>query len=73
MKVFPNPVSDILEVSLPKPNMTVKLFNLSGQLVLTLIKGDNRLDVSALPAGNYFLEIANGKMVQTERIVVIRD
>jgi hypothetical protein len=73
IKVFPNPVSDNLQVSLPKADMTAKLFNLSGQLVLTLIKGENRLDVSALPAGNYFLEIANGKMVQTERIVIIRD
>ena len=73
VKVFPNPVSDILQVSLPKADMTVKLFNLSGQLVLTLIKGESRLDVSAVPAGNYFLEIANGKMVQTERIVIIRD
>ncbi|MGK0364488.1 MAG: hypothetical protein ACI85O_001545 [Saprospiraceae bacterium] len=73
VKVFPNPVSDILEVSLPKSEMTAKLFNLSGQLVLTLIKDDNRLDVSALPAGNYFLEIADGKIVQTERIVIIRD
>lgn len=71
--VFPNPVSDILQISLLKSDMAVKLFNLSGQLVLTLIKGDNRLDVSELPAGNYFLEIADGKTVQTERIVIIRD
>lgn len=73
VKVFPNPVTDILQVSLAKSDMTAKLFNLSGQLVLTLVKGESQLDVSALPAGNYFLEIANGKMVQTERIVVIRD
>ncbi len=73
VKVFPNPVSDILEVSLPKADMTAKLFNLSGQLILTLVKGESQLDVSGLPAGNYFLEIANGKTVQTEIIVVIRD
>ena len=71
-EVFPNPVSEVLTVKLPKENMTARLFDLHGKLLLTLDAENLTADVSNFPPGNYFLEVTDNKQVQTAVIAVVR-
>jgi hypothetical protein len=55
--VTPNPATELLQVSgLPLP-ANVSIVDLSGKLVstLTINANSDKLDITALPAGNYFL------------------
>jgi hypothetical protein len=56
MTVFPNPVSDILHLG--KEVTFLKIISVSGREVL-MGKG-NRVDVSSLPAGIYFISTETG-------------
>lgn len=55
--VYPNPVDDILYLSAQQE--CVELLNAGGQVVLAASQ-TNAIDVSALPAGVYFLRTSNG-------------
>lgn len=71
IRAYPNPTTDQLTVVLNgAADARVKLFNAVGQAVLTTtLAGRQTLDLSALAAGTYALQVlANGKMV-TERII----
>ncbi|MFN8713836.1 MAG: VWA domain-containing protein [Bacteroidota bacterium] len=64
-KVFPNPASGPVTLSyiadIASGPVAVHLLNNSGQPVLTEsldFSGTHRLDVSALPAGNYFVQLS---------------
>ncbi|MDF2930734.1 MAG: peptidase [Chryseobacterium sp.] len=60
ISIYPNPVSDILNVSLKfTKNEKVEIYNMEGRLVLetTLGKDKNKIDVSGLETGNYLLTI----------------
>jgi hypothetical protein len=58
LKVYPNPVSNVLTIETSTTG-TFDVLNLLGQQVLTgkTPSGGRGLDVSALPQGTYFLKI----------------
>ena len=59
LKVYPNPVSNVLTVernAVPLTTSDFQILNLLGQQVLNG-KATQRIDVSALPEGTYFLKI----------------
>jgi parallel beta-helix repeat protein len=56
LKIYPNPVSDVLTIESNVERSDFQIVNLLGQQVLTG-KATQRLDVSALPKGAYFLRI----------------
>lgn len=66
IKVFPNPVVDILKVSTSEKTK-INIFNINGQSVLTqdLEKGTNDVDVFTLSNGIYFVTIGN----KTQKII----
>jgi hypothetical protein len=72
----PNPVSSELSVNLPvgfdQANGTLHLFNAAGARVAAykVTAGTNLLDVRALPAGPYFLHLADGERSLVRRVVV---
>jgi hypothetical protein len=73
--IFPNPVSEILTVSLDRitDNVGFELYNVLGDVVMTknLIQGQNYLNVQALPNGVYFYSIMQeGNAVETKKLVV---
>lgn len=63
VKVFPNPTSGILWISLEVPEAEVEVYNLAGQLLLrnSLRSGTNRLDLENYPEGLYLLEVSDGR------------
>ncbi len=71
--IYPNPASSYFNIKSERKIKDASIFNLSGQLIKTLSKGQTQVDVSDLIAGTYFLVITEGKTVQTEKIVIVRD
>lgn len=76
LRLFPNPVQDQLSIRLMNTvegATNLQLLNLNGQLIQQYSFGgafqQSTLDLSALPAGTYFLRAFNGAEVITERFV----
>lgn len=59
VRLSPNPVQSVLHIEVPDVHgLTVEIYNLQGQLVLTQ-KGNTNLDVSSLRNGIYFCSVWN--------------
>ncbi|GEP49422.1 hypothetical protein FNO01nite_00940 [Flavobacterium noncentrifugens] len=71
LKLFPNPVKDILNVSNTEAIESITVFNILGQEVLskTVKNTSGQLNVSMLPAGNYLAKVTTTSAVQTIKIV----
>ena len=63
LKVYPNPVNDILNIDLLKETMSYRLHNIIGSTVLqgTLHVGSDNIPVHNIPTGIYILELVNAK------------
>ncbi len=57
VSVFPNPATDLLNVSSSKPIQSIVIRTLSGQVISSFQGGQNNLDVSSLRSGLYIVEI----------------
>lgn len=57
--IYPNPIKDVIYFSVFVKEIT--LYNLQGKLVKHQRVGANQLDVSALPKGNYILNLTTEK------------
>ena len=55
IKVYPNPVSDILNVQSETPISGIALYNLSGYCIAT--SPDAAIEVSDIPSGTYLLKV----------------
>ena len=68
IKLFPNPASQSVQVSLGSTISTVQFFDITGQLKLeTLGSGNMTIDISSLKPGIYFVQTEGFK---TSRLVV---
>ena len=69
------PATDVLQVELPAQDASwnLEVFTINGQLLLEKVvteKGaQTSFDISALPAGSYFLRWANGREMGQIRFV----
>ncbi|RXM40172.1 hypothetical protein BOQ62_07610 [Chryseobacterium sp. CH21] len=61
VKIYPNPVEDVLNVLNVSANASYEIFNAPGQLVSKGTMGDGKINVRALVKGVYFITIKNGK------------
>ena len=75
--LFPNPAHNTVRIGLDNEltgDSQITLLNTLGQVVLrrtiTLSKGSNDLDISAIPAGTYAVEIINETRILTSQLVV---
>lgn len=65
IKMYPNPVKDVLTISLDTEITSISIYNLMGQEVIakSVNATENKIDVSSLHAGTYLVKIqANNKM-----------
>ncbi len=71
IEAYPNPVNDILNLKSDKNIMNLKLYSITGQLVLTKSIGSatTQIDTSFLSDGIYLLKIENETGIETLRIV----
>tara|TARA_R110002126_G_scaffold124451_4_gene266519 strand:- start:24654 stop:25550 length:897 start_codon:yes stop_codon:yes gene_type:complete len=69
IKIFPNPVNDILKIENTK-DITVKIFSIAGSLLKTnSSKTDIEMNISSFKTGIYILEISNSIGVKRSKII----
>lgn len=71
IKVYPNPVYDILYFETNTTIEKIMLFDISGRKVLEQNEVSN-IPVSHLQKGSYIVKIFSGKGIQTEKIIKVR-
>jgi hypothetical protein len=61
LKVFPNPAVDELNVVLPAPDATVRIYNSMGQKIeeISVIGTEHRFNISGYASGLYFVKSGN--------------
>ena len=75
MQVYPNPVSDILNLKIEKisfKNMQFRLYDLSGKLVKTesIKTAETKINLQNFPSSTYLLQIINeGKISKIFKII----
>ena len=74
VKIFPNPVSDLLMISqLKGENNVIRFFDLQGKLMLTAVTDllSTKIDISLLPKGIYFIKIEQDKILVSNHKVIV--
>ena len=73
LNIYPNPSNDNITIS--SPSLTgitqLSIFNVSGKKIIDrqLTVNENRIDISTLPRGVYFVRVQNEKMVEVGKMV----
>jgi hypothetical protein len=72
IRVFPNPVTDFVNISTDGSAELVAIYDLHGRLMLSEKPGGEsvRLDVSGLPAGFYWLHVIESGSQKITRIQI---
>jgi len=79
LTVVPNPnhgTFNFIINGMDQENLTMKIFNLQGKVLFTYHIGQlngeysNKVDMSTFPEGIYFINIQNGKVNKTEKLVI---
>ncbi|MFN8339478.1 MAG: zinc-dependent metalloprotease [Saprospiraceae bacterium] len=69
LKLYPNPVNDILQIESSEDIIKINLYNMSGQLVLSRGKGfGHSIDMHDLNSGMYIVRIETEENSYSERI-----
>jgi len=71
VKVYPNPVKDVLSVEGDVNLRSVSLYDIQGRLLQTMMPNDvqTTLDISMRAKGVYFLKITSDKGVKVEKVI----
>ncbi|MFN6379605.1 MAG: FG-GAP-like repeat-containing protein [Flavobacteriales bacterium] len=69
-EIFPNPVEDVLTVSLENNNAParVEIFDINGRLVINQTLQSNQIDVSQLSGGIYTVKLISNNEVATKKV-----
>ena len=70
-KIFPNPANTIVNIQIDKSeDYAVKILDRSGRTVLyTSLNQSSAIDVSSLKEGLYLLQISNGKITMSKKLI----
>lgn len=68
VKVYPNPVSDVLHIAAPSDIKNVSVIDVSGKILKVRLDG-NKIDVRNLPSGNYMITVETKEGKTTMRFV----
>jgi len=69
VKIYPNPVEDVLNVLNVSSDASYEILNAPGQLILKGTTGDGKINVSSLVKGIYFITIKNKDENSTTKFV----
>jgi hypothetical protein len=72
INVYPNPANDFVNINSGNPILSVKLCNLTGQVVCekTVNKNSVKLNTSSIDNGVYILQILIGNEIFTKQIII---
>jgi hypothetical protein len=68
LKIYPNPVYDLLTIELEEEITSVNIISLDGRILLNE-STKNIIDVSSLSAGIYFVEVKTDRNSYRKKIV----
>ncbi|RZJ65500.1 MAG: T9SS type A sorting domain-containing protein [Flavobacterium sp.] len=71
IKLYPNPVKNVLTISSEETIIEASIINLLGQTLLSETPNVNsaEIDLSSLPSGNYFVKVTAGANSKTVKII----
>ncbi len=71
LTAFPNPVTNILNITLDREITSLSIYNFMGQEVMTksLNATETALDLSALATGSYFVKVNSGNFGKVIKII----
>lgn len=69
IRIYPNPVENVLNINASHPIDQLELYNTTGALVLKQTAVNGSIDVSNLSSGVYILKLQSGNSVQTHKIL----
>lgn len=74
LKVYPNPAKNIINITSANHQMdlSLRVFNQAGQLVLIYTSIKNTIDLSSLQNGMYILEFKLNNIIQRKNIFIIK-
>ncbi len=69
--LYPNPVTEILNIKTKLTNYNISLYNINGQLIETKnnLQESYLFDLSTLSTGIYFIQLSNDFVIQTIKII----
>lgn len=70
VRVYPNPVTEVLHLELPEAGWKAELYDTQGKLLRKVGSIGNQLDLHALPAGTYLLRLRGPKGAVTRYSIV---
>ena len=65
--IYPNPVREVLRISLEEPILAVKIYDPTYRQVLSI--AGNTVDVSTLPSGHYLVEVDTGAQLHRRSFI----
>jgi hypothetical protein len=70
-RAFPSPASNDLYIDGPEEFYSLTILNILGQLVYTYndFRGNQKVDVSNLPTGQYFISISSDQGLESMRFI----
>jgi len=73
-KIYPNPVSDILNIAYPENAViqSIEIFTISGQKLSVAQTSKTQFDVSQLKSGMYLISIKNSESLEYKRFVIVK-
>lgn len=71
LKVYPNPVKDVINFSFHKEITAVSIYNLRGQEVITKSLNSNQasIDITGLSAGTYLVKVTSNNEVKILKVI----
>ncbi|WP_297087883.1 fasciclin domain-containing protein [uncultured Draconibacterium sp.] len=72
LKIFPNPVDDVLNIQTTEPSAFIKIISLTGKTVLqrAVMSSNERIDVQSFTPGVYIVLMESERAAITRKIVV---
>ena len=71
LKIYPNPAQDFITIENGKKLSSVKIYDVSGKLVLSTNILSNKIDVNTLTTGNYMIEVfdESNKLIISKKLI----
>ncbi len=72
VQIYPNPATDIVNIVASQEINTIRIFNLTGQMIMEILPESNNVQIqsSSMEAGVYFVEIISNESLLTKRLVI---
>ena len=70
LSIYPNPSNSFIKISASEKITGVEIYNVIGKKVISISNfNDNKVDISSLSKGVYFLKVTDGDSVATKKII----